>query len=184
MPGLTSRMGTCMIYNAVLAPDIREISPSILSVWEPVPPLWLCPGTGWLLSPCLTNQAPRQQISLLPIPVDIMRPDLQAARGVCVRARVRTCVTVYQCLCVSPYWWRGMGEERKLKRLEIYWLPFAVSLPPLPSSLGLLFPASLFMGQGVAEGRVFCSAVCYRVLVTGPHLKHHSRGLVSAPAPL
>lgn len=144
-------MGTCVIYGAVLAPDIREISRSILSTCELVPPRWLCPGTGWLLSPCLTYQAPLQQISLLPIPVDIMRLDLQAARGVCVCVCAR-CASVsrfvYECFALHS----GMGEERILRRLEIYWLPFALSLPPLPSSPnpGSFIPC-LFIYRGLPE---------------------------------
>lgn len=134
-----------------LAPGIREISWSTLAVCVLVPPLWLCPGTGWLLSPCLTNLAPLLQISLLPIPVDIMRADLQAARGVCVWE--------CQCLCMCELLVvQRDGEERILKRLEIYWLPFAVSLPLClhslpPSSLGP-FSSSLFI-EG-CRGQCFC----------------------------
>lgn len=137
MPRFTLRMCTCVIYGVVLPHDIREISWRILSACELVPLFWLCPGTGWLLPPCLANQAPLQQISLLPIPVNAMSPDLQAARGVWV------CVH-HMCVCSWLHRrWGRREEERILKRLEVYWLPFAV--PPLPS-LGLRFSVSLFIG--------------------------------------
>lgn len=88
------------------------------------------------------------------------------------------CVWVYQYLCTCVFL-VAEREERILKRLEIYWLPFAVFLllSLLPSSSGLPFSASLFI-----EGCVFGSAVCYRLLVTRLLLKHHSRGLLRAAA--
>lgn len=110
------RCAHAWFMRAALRPRVGEISWSIFSVCEPEPPLWLCPGTGWLLSPCLTNPAPLQQISLLPILVNIMRADLQASRG--ARQHLRVCV-----------WLDGrMREERMLWRLEIYWLSSAASL--------------------------------------------------------
>lgn len=110
------RCAHAWFMRAALRPRVGEISWSIFSVCEPEPPLWLCPGTGWLLSPCLTNPAPLQQISLLPILVNIMRADLRASRG--ARQHLRVCVGLDG----------RMREEGMLWRLEIYWLPSAASL--------------------------------------------------------
>lgn len=125
-----------------LAPGIREISWSTLAVCVLVPPLWLCPGTGWLLSPCLTNRAPLLQISLLPIPVDIMRADLQAARGVCVSFSVFMYVWAPGC---TERW--GGENTQEIRDLLITLCSVSPPLPPSlpPSSPGLPFSASLFI---------------------------------------
>lgn len=127
-----------MIYGAVLVPGVREIRWSILAVCELVPPLWLCPGTGWLLSTCLTNRAPLLQISHLPIPVDIMRPDLQAARGVCA----------HLWMCVFLVAQRDGGGENTQEMRDLLITLCSVS-PPLtlflsPPSLGFPFSPRLF----------------------------------------
>lgn len=111
------RCAHAWFMQAALGPRVGEISRSIFSAREPEPPLWLCPGTGWLLSACLTNPVPLPQISLLPILANIMRADLRASRG--VRQHLRVCVGLDG----------RMREERMLWRLEIYWLPSAASLP-------------------------------------------------------
>lgn len=105
-------MCACMIYAGRFTAERQGNKPErIFSVW-----LGLCPGTGWLLSTCLTNPVPLQQISLLPVLAKIMRADLRASKGVCQHLGV--------CAGLDG----GMREERMLWRLEIYWLPSAASL--------------------------------------------------------
>lgn len=99
----------------------------------------------------------------------------------CVCVCVWECISIYICVCSKSL--KGRREEgRILKRLEIYWLPFAVSLllSLLSASMGLPFSASLFI-EG-CRGLCFGSAVCYRLFVTHLLLKRNSRGLLSAPA--
>lgn len=97
-------MCACMIYAGRFTAERQGNKPErIFSVW-----LGLCPGTGWLLSTCLTNPVPLQQISLLPVLAKIMRADLRASKGVCQHLGV--------CAGLDG----GMREERMLWRLEIY----------------------------------------------------------------
>lgn len=98
--------------------------------------LWLCPGTWWLLSHRLTNRELLQQISLLPIPVDIMSADLQAAGGPCVRA------SVFMHVCGFMIAQREGGGENAQGVRDLLITLCSVS-PPLPP---LLLPYSIFPG--------------------------------------
>lgn len=103
-------------------------------------------GLEALLSPCLTNRAALQQISLLPISVNIMSPDLEAS----VCARASGCV----CVCVFLGGERGTREERggenpqEIRDLLITLCGVFPSLSPSFFPLSSSFPLSLSIFSG------------------------------------
>lgn len=105
-----------------------------------------------------------------------MRPDLQAARDVCVSVSV----FMYVCFLVTEREERGGENTQEIRDLLITLCSVSSPLPPsifLGSSI-----LCQFIYRGLWKAMFFGSAVCYRLLVTRLLLKHHSRGLLSAPA--
>ena len=137
-------------------------------------------GSSNLLSPCLTNRAPLQQISLLPTRVNITRADLRAAGG----AWERSAVSVHVCSCLqSTGGGEGGGENtQEIRDLLITLCSVSPSLPPsLPPSFS---PSSVDLPLGLfIEGcRGLCFWLCSLLQASShrPSLKTSS-GLWSEP---